>query len=806
MSQFLQLAWLRRFGSLAAIALFLPISPIASSPTHAAPRPDSGGAACRDAELIPADHPDVRSLQALIQKYKVSASYPTSFGENSITRYELNQVLKSVLVHAAELMRTRDAKLVTRADFQTLQRLQKTYSTTAASTASTEFDQFSYIYTEATELRLLPPDHPDIKLTQALAQKYKLAIANTDSLKPAAALTRYEFAARLNVALDELNAFIAQRSADVIDKADLGSLRRLQETYAAELATLRGRVDALEARTGNLNQQQFATTTRLSGEAALPIAPPRTMTGKDRLVPRVSGGQLNAPVPQSVPAPSPVLSGLPPEQRIHKPGTANTEGYNPIDENPFQRPVNNPLSTFSIDVDTASYSNVRRFISMGQQPPKDAVRIEELINYFPYDYPQPTDNKPFSVTTDLAAAPWNPKHKVVQIGIQGKQLQAAETPPSNLVFLVDVSGSMNQPNKLPLVKQSLCLLVNELKASDRVSLVVYAGQAGLVLPPTPGNQKAKIMEAIDRLEAGGSTAGGEGIRLAYEEAKKNLLPNGNNRVILATDGDFNVGVSSDAELVRLIEQKRDQGIFLTVLGFGTGNYKDSKMEQLANKGNGNYAYIDTLLEARKVLVNDVRGTLFTIAKDVKIQVEFNPAKVQAYRLIGYENRLLRDQDFNDDTKDAGEVGAGHSVTALYEVIPAGVETNIKLPSVDPLKYQTPPASAVANSNELMQVKIRYKAPKGSTSELITQAVIDRDTTLDRASANLKFATAVALYGMLLRDSEYKGSATVNTVLQLANQAKGRDREGYRGEFIRLVQRYQQLLAQQNPKDDRLSTR
>lgn len=357
------------------------------------------------------------------------------------------------------------------------------------------------------------------------------------------------------------------------------------------------------------------------------------------------------------------------------------------------------------------------------------------------------------------------------------------------------------------MKQSLCLLVNELKASDLVSLVVYAGQAGLVLPPTPGNHKEKIMEAIDRLEAGGSTAGGEGIQLAYQEAKKNFLPDGNNRVILATDGDFNVGVSSDAELVRLVEQKRAQGIFLTVLGFGTGNYKDSKMEQLADKGNGNYAYIDTLLEARKVLVNDVRGTLFTIAKDVKIQVEFNPAKVQAYRLIGYENRLLRDQDFNDDTKDAGEVGAGRSVTALYEIIPAGVETNIKLPSVDPLKYQTSPAPAITNSNELMQVKIRYKAPKSPTSELITQAVIDLDADLNRASANLKFATAVALYGMLLRDSEYKGSATVNTVLQLANQAKGRDREGYRGEFIRLVQQYQQLLAQQNPnKDDQLSTR
>ncbi|MDP5016876.1 MAG: VWA domain-containing protein, partial [Dolichospermum sp.] len=361
------------------------------------------------------------------------------------------------------------------------------------------------------------------------------------------------------------------------------------------------------------------------------------------------------------------------------------------------------------------YSNMRRFITQGQLPPKDAVRIEELINYFTYNYPQPTGNKPFSVTTEVTAAPWNPQHKLVQVGLQGKRLESETLPPSNLVFLIDVSGSMGEADKLPLVQQSLKLLVNKLRPEDRVSLVVYAGNAGVVLPATPGNQKTKILAAIDRLQAGGSTAGGQGIELAYKIAKQNFLKSGNNRVILATDGDFNVGVSSDAELTRLIEQKRDQGIFLTVLGFGTGNYKDGKMEQLADKGNGNYAYIDTLLEAKKVLVNDIRGTLFTIAKDVKIQVEFNPAKVQAYRLIGYENRLLQNQDFNDDKKDAGEIGSGHSVTALYEIIPTGTKSDVKLPEVDPLRYQRSGVTATDTAdNEIMLVKLRYKSPQDST--------------------------------------------------------------------------------------------
>ncbi len=473
---------------------------------------------------------------------------------------------------------------------------------------------------------------------------------------------------------------------------------------------------------------------------------------------------------------------------------SNTEEYNPIDDNPFKVVKKNPLSTFSIDVDTASYSNLRRFITQGQLPPKDAVRIEELINYFTYDYPQPKANNPFSITTEISDSPWNNRHQLVHIGIQGKDIVTENLPPSNLVFLLDVSGSMNNANKLPLIKSAFQLLVDEITEKDTVSIVVYAGAAGVVLPPTKGSEKDKILAAINNLEAGGSTAGGEGIKLAYDLAKRFYQSSGNNRVILATDGDFNVGVSSDAELVRMIENYRDEGIFLTVLGFGTGNFKDAKMEQLANKGNGNYAYIDNLLEAKKVLVTEMGGTLLTIAKDVKIQVEFNPAKVQAYRLIGYENRLLRSQDFNDDTKDAGELGAGHSVTALYEIIPVGVESNVKLPGVDELRYQDNQVDEAAyNSDELILVKLRYKEPKGTTSELIKQPVVDKGVSLDDASNDFKFAAAVAQYGMILRDSEYKGDASFSEVLKLANGGKGLDLEGYRSEFINMVESSQKLM-------------
>ncbi|MGB6166916.1 MAG: VWA domain-containing protein, partial [Geitlerinemataceae cyanobacterium] len=494
------------------------------------------------------------------------------------------------------------------------------------------------------------------------------------------------------------------------------------------------------------------------------------------------------------------LYALPPASPIDisqedEEGYFNREGYNLIDENPFLRVTNNPLSTFAIDVDSASYSNVRRFLNNGQIPPKDAVRIEELINYFTYSYPEPEGDRPFSISTESSIAPWNSNHKLVRVGLKGKSIPTANLPPSNLVFLLDVSGSMAEPNKLPLLKSAFRLLVNELKPTDRVSIVVYAGAAGVVLPPTPGSQKETILAAIENLQAGGSTAGGEGIQLAYQLAQENFLSEGSNRVILATDGDFNVGISSDAELVRLIQNKRDSDIFLTVLGFGTGNLQDAKMEQLANKGNGNYAYLDTILEAKKVLVSELGATLLTLAKDVKIQVEFNPEKVQAYRLIGYENRLLRSEDFNDDTKDAGELGAGYSVTALYEILPVGATPDVELPEVDELRYQQNSSDAeTTNTEELMTVKLRYKLPSGDISQLIEQPLVDRDLPLQSTSEDFRFASSVAAFGMLLRDSQYKGSADPELVLQLANEAKGEDREGYRADFIRLVESYQLLAS------------
>ena len=458
------------------------------------------------------------------------------------------------------------------------------------------------------------------------------------------------------------------------------------------------------------------------------------------------------------------------------------ERYNPIYDNGFLGARENPLSTFSIDVDAASYSNMRRFLSMGQAPPPNAVRIEELINYFDYNYQPPRGNQPFSVHTEVTAAPWNPQHQLVLVGLQGRTLQGSELPPSNLVFLIDVSGSMASPDKLPLVQSAFRLLVPQLRSQDRVAIVVYAGSAGLVLPSTPGSQKEVILDAIDRLSAGGSTAGGAGIQLAYRVAKENFIAEANNRVILATDGDFNVGVTSDAELVRLIEEKRRDGTFLTVLGFGTGNLQDAKMEQLADKGNGQYAYIDNLNEARKVFVQEMRSTLFTIAKDVKIQIEFNPALVSSYRLIGYENRLLQAQDFNNDIKDAGELGAGHSVTALYEVVPPGA-------GVDDLRYQATAAPPVErHTDELLTIKLRYKEPDGETSRLITHTLRARG---EDATGNIRFASAVAAFGMILRNSEHMGSATPDMVVRLAREAGGADEFGYREEFIRLVESYRQ---------------
>ncbi len=466
------------------------------------------------------------------------------------------------------------------------------------------------------------------------------------------------------------------------------------------------------------------------------------------------------------------------------------EEYNPIQENDFLSVKDEPLSTFSIDVDAAAYSNMRRFITSGQIPPQDAVRIEELINYFNYDYPDPTGDTPFAVVTEVSAAPWNPEHHLVHIGLQGKRLATEELPPSNLVFLLDVSGSMNDPSKLPLLQSAFRLLVDELDEEDRVSIVVYAGAAGVVLEPTSGRNKPQILEAINRLQAGGSTAGGAGIERAYELARQNFLEEGNNRVILATDGDFNVGVASEGDLVRLIEEKREDDIFLTVLGFGTGNLQDAKMEQLANHGNGNYAYIDSLQEARKVMVNGLGATLFSIAKDVKLQIEFNPAQVQGYRLIGYENRVLENYEFNDDTKDAGELGAGHSVTALYEIIPVGAETDVGLPSVDPLRYQQPgtPEEEI-DPQEMMWVKLRYKEPTADVSQKLEHPVMNWILDPGETTDDFRFSAAVAGFGMMLRGSQYKGSTDLDRVLDLAEGARGADRGGYRREFVDLVRQY-----------------
>jgi Ca-activated chloride channel family protein len=446
------------------------------------------------------------------------------------------------------------------------------------------------------------------------------------------------------------------------------------------------------------------------------------------------------------------------------------EQYAAIDENRFVQAHRVPLSTFAIDVDAASYSNVRRFLTSGTLPPADAVRIEELVNYFDYDYPDPAGQDPFSITTEVSAAPWNPRHRLVHVGLQGRRMSTERLPPSNLVFLVDVSGSMDSPDKLPLVKESLRMLTSQLRRQDRVAIVLYAGDAGVALPSTSGADKATILRAIDAMHAGGSTNGAGGITTAYETVRRNYVPSGNNRVILATDGDFNVGVSSDAELVKLIERERNDGISLTVLGFGTGNYQDAKMEALADHGNGNYAYVDDAGEARKALVEEMAGTLHTLAKDVKIQVEFDPARVQSYRLIGYENRALAARDFRDDRKDAGELGAGHSVTALYEVVPR----------------------AGADGGRLLTVRLRYKAPNGVHSRGLARAVPNRVTPPARASDDFRFAAAVAEWGMLLRGSAYRGSASYDAVLARARSARGPDLHGHRAEFVQLVEASRRL--------------
>lgn len=464
----------------------------------------------------------------------------------------------------------------------------------------------------------------------------------------------------------------------------------------------------------------------------------------------------------------------------------NREGYDRIEENPFLAVRDNPLSTFSADVDRAAYGNMRRYLGQLDRPPADAIRIEELVNYFPYSLPEPRGTDPLSISTDVMPAPWEPRHRLVRIALQSRRIAAEALPPSNLVFLVDVSGSMEAPDKLPLVKQSLRLLVEQLRPQDRVALVTYAGAAGVALPSTTGDQRRTIVEALDALEAGGGTAGGAGLELAYRVAREHFISNGNNRVILATDGDFNVGPSSDAALERLIEQKRRDGTYLTVLGFGGGNYQDAKMEKLAKHGNGNYAYVDELLEARKVMIREMGATLVTVANDVKIQAEFNPALVQAYRLIGYEDRLLRSEDFADDRRDAGDIGAGHQVTALYEVVPVGVKGTVQLPAVETSRYgtsRTEPPKAT-HTKELLFVKLRYKQPGDSTSRLLSHVVPNQ---VGAGDTDTRFAAAVASFGLLLRESAYKGSSSIPGVLRLARSSLGEDRDGFRADFVKLVE-------------------
>ena len=635
-------------------------------------------------------------------------------------------------------------------------------------------------YPLITELATVPFDHPDYLTFLELANTHGCAIIYRDGTPVGTReLTIEEYRTALSTCETHL---LANR------KTPQSTLDQLSRLIRESLA---------------LNPTDAGIAAENTG---VPYSPPMTYSSAPMRTMGIPGAQSYdygsvMPLSEAYRAPAAYDDGF------------NREEYNPIAENRFQRPSDRPLSTFSIDVDGASYSNARRFINDGQRPPIDAVRIEDLINYFTYEYPEPSGDRPFSITSEVSAAPWSDRRRLVHVGLQGKTIPTANLPDSNLVFLLDVSGSMDSPDKLPLLKSAIRLLVNELDEDDTVSIVVYAGAAGVVLEPTRGNEKDAILDAIEQLSAGGSTAGGEGIQLAYDLARDQFISNGNNRVILATDGDFNVGTSSESELIRLIEDQREDDIFLTVLGFGTGNLQDAKMEQLANHGNGNYAYIDNILEAQKVLVNEIGATLLTIAKDVKIQVEFNPAKVQAYRLVGYENRLLQDEEFNDDTRDAGELGAGHSVTALYEIIPVGTEPDVELPTVDALRYRSSsttsnsPASsdvedlsATADSDELMWVKLRYKEPTGDVSQLIELPVLDRGVTLDRSSDDFRFAAAVAMFGMVLRESDFLGTATLDRVKALARDARGDDRDGYRSEFIRLVETYGLLAPPADTRD------
>lgn len=588
------------------------------------------------------------------------------------------------------------------------------------------------------------------------------------------------------------NEMAARSNAIALPNADEGKVR--------ELAASRRKLDdrqSLVVTTGT-----SSTLTLSNGIPAQPAAaaapavptsplPMLEMAEKSEL--RRSGGFLVNTDP---------LNRAPDDKSIAPQKNLDNEAYAPIQENTFLSVAQAPLSTFSIDVDTASYANVRRFLNQGQRPPADAVRLEELVNYFPYpSYEPPADDKPFAVHVDMAEAPWNPTHRLARVALKGR-VSKEDRGAANFVFLVDISGSMDQPDKLPLVKQSLQMLTEQLEENDRVAIVTYAGESGVALESTTGAQKSRIIEAIDRLHSGGSTNGASGIRLAYEQATRNFQKEGVNRVILCTDGDFNVGISSPAELEKLIKEKAQSKVFLSVLGFGTGNLKDHTMETLADKGNGNYAYIDSLSESRKVLVEQMGGTLVTIAKDVKIQIEFNPSQVQAYRLLGYENRVMAKEDFNNDRKDAGEIGAGHTVTALYEIVPAHIKFPDGKPIVDDLKYATKPAlpapveadAAVASSTETMMVKLRYKKINEDKSLLLEVPFTDKGRKLAEAPRDFQFATSLAGFGMLLRDSQHAGELTWEMVRKLAISGKGEDALGYRGEFIQLIEKARGLTS------------
>ncbi|WP_412062260.1 YfbK domain-containing protein [Rubrivirga sp. IMCC45206] len=551
---------------------------------------------------------------------------------------------------------------------------------------------------------------------------------------------------------------------------------------------------------GGTVRADVAMTADQAGLSEVVVTFERPQMSRDAVgVPHRTGGihmTQMAPPPPSSPSPGPGWRHAPPVDR---------EGYAPVDEVGFRTAADAPLSTFSIDVDRASYANTRRFLTDGTLPPVDAVRVEEFVNSFDYGLDGPTGRHPFAVSTEITTAPWAPAHHLVRIGLQGRRIETEDLPPANLVFLIDVSGSMRSPDKLPLLQRAFRLLVREMRPQDRVALVVYAGASGLVLPPTSGEDKTRILDAIDGLYAGGSTGGAEGLRLAYEVARRHFDPSATNRVILATDGDFNVGESSDAAMQRLVETERESGVFLSVLGFGTGNLQDSKMETLADHGNGNYAYIDSAREAERVFVREFGGTLFAIAKDVKIQVEFNPARVAGYRLIGYENRALANEDFNDDAKDAGELGAGHTVTALYEIVPVGVE--VPTAGVDGLKYQTTPAlTDAAASGEWMTVALRYKpATDGGTfadtSVRLAVPVAGDAVPLARASEATRWAVAVTEAALLLRQSDFAPGADWDHALALARGARGDDPHGDRAEFVRLVETARVLAESAGPDGD-----